>query len=171
MGSTTLFNAVFIRPEQVVRFLLCIRSYFIIIRGAFIIICGAFIIIRGDFTFVRGAFIIICGAFTFIRSALNIVRGGSSVIILSEPVPLVSVVECYTILLYVMSSRISKHSSNIHRAITCHFLLGNLQVERSYKTVKYIRLFWRFKSKVNPGGLKYGTNTAIFKFGDFAWPI
>ena len=95
----------------------------------------------------------------------------SSVIILSEPVPLVSVVESYTILLYVMSSRISKHSSNIHRAITCHFLLGNLQVERSYKTVKYTRLFWRFKSKVNPGGLKYGTNTAIFKFGDFAWPI
>ena len=154
------------------------RRYFIIIRGAFIIICGAFIIIRGDFTFVRGAFIIICGAFTFIRSAftfirsaLNIIRGGFSVIILSEPVPLVSVVECYTILLYVMSSRISKHSSNIHRAITCHFLLRNLQVERSYKTVKYIRLFWRFKSKVNPGGLKYGTNTAIFKFGDFAWPI
>ena len=94
-----------------------------------------------------------------------------SVIIISERVPLVSVVECYTILLYVMSSRISKHSSNIHRAITCHFLLRNLQVERSYKTVKYIRLFWRFKSKVNPGVLKYGTNTAIFKFGDFAWPI
>ena len=32
MGSTTLFNAVFIRPEQVVRFLLCI-SYFILHRG------------------------------------------------------------------------------------------------------------------------------------------
>ena len=28
MGSTTLFNAVFIRPEQVVRFLLCISTLF-----------------------------------------------------------------------------------------------------------------------------------------------
>ena len=29
VGSTTLFNAVFIRPEQVVRFLLCLRSPFL----------------------------------------------------------------------------------------------------------------------------------------------
>ena len=142
-----------------------------IICGALSIICGALIIICGALNIICGALNIICGALNIICGALNIICGGSSVIILSEPVPLVSVVESYTILLYVMSSRISKHSSNIHRAITCHFLLRNLQVERSYKTVKYIRLFWRFKSKVNPGGLKYGTNTAIFKFGDFAWPI
>ena len=52
-----------------------------------------FTFVRVDFTFVRGAF-------TFIRSALNIIRGGFSVIIFSESVPSVSVVECYTILLY-----------------------------------------------------------------------